>query len=143
MKNQRRPYHSIRKPNYIGGDEAFVKFLDENIIYPEEALKNKIQGLSFIKIEISDRGKVISAKTMNKLGYGLDEEAVRLSMLLKFENTVERGLKVKHTKNIRILFKLPEAPTVSMNINYETTTTTATGDENNTSGGYNYTIKFA
>ncbi|MCF8298969.1 MAG: hypothetical protein K9J13_15580, partial [Saprospiraceae bacterium] len=31
-------------PKYVGGDEAKIKFLQNNIRYPEKALENGIQG---------------------------------------------------------------------------------------------------
>ena len=133
MKKE-KPYHSIRKPNLIGGKNAFQKFLAENLVYPKEALEKKAEGTAYVKCEISDRGKVLKAESIHRLGFGLDEEAERLCLLLKFEDTTERGLKIKHTRTIRIPFVLPKEPTVQ--INYET----KPAEEKKTS--YNYTIKF-
>src|ERR1700722_1467570 len=125
MKNEKKPFHSIRKPNFLGGKKAFEDFLAKSLIYPKEALENKKEGTAHIKLEISDRGKVIKAESIHKLGFGMDEEAERLSLLMTFENTEERGLKIKHSKTIRIRFGLPptpppEPPPVNVNYNYET-----------------------
>jgi len=130
-----KPYHSIRKPNFIGGKNAFQKFLAENLVYPKEALENKVEGIAHVKCEISDRGKILMAESIHKLGFGIDEEAERLCLLMKFENTTERGLKIKHTRTIRIPFVLPKEPTLQ--INYQTTP-----NAEKKSGSYNYTIKF-
>jgi TonB family protein len=128
-----KPYHSLRKPNFIGGKEAFQKFLAENLVYPKEALEKKIEGIVHVKCEISDKGKVLNSSSRHKPGYGLDEEAERLCLLMKFENTTERGLKIKHTRTIRIPFVLPKEPVLQ--INYETKPAEK-------KGSYNYTIKF-
>lgn len=136
MKNEKKPFHSIRKPNFLGGKKAFEEFLAKNLVYPKEALENKKEGIAHVKIEISDRGKVLQAESVHKLGYGMDEEAERLSLLMTFENTEERGLKIKHTKTIRILFKLPPQPPATINYTYETKPATE-----KRGSSYNYTIK--
>src|ERR1700759_2759986 len=98
MKKE-RPYHSIRKPNYIGGQEAFLKFLAENMVYPPGAIEHKKDGTAHLKLEISDKGKVLKVQSLHRLGFGMDEEAERLAKMMPFENTTERGMKIKHTKN--------------------------------------------
>lgn len=142
MKKEKKPYHSIRKPSILGGKGAFQKFLADNLAYPKEALDNKIGGIAHVKCEISDKGSVLKAESIHKLGYGLDKEAERLCLLIKFENTVERGLKIKHTHSIRIPFVLPKQEAVQPNlqINYQTTTAAPKKEEEKKS--YSYTIKF-
>ena len=133
MKKDKHKYHSIRKPNLLmGGKEAFQKFLNENLKYPQAALENKIEGIAHVKCEVADRGNVLNAKSIHHLGYGLDEEAERLCLLMHFENTTERGLKIKHTRTVKIPFVLPKQNTVS--ITYETKPSGTKG------GSYNYTI---
>lgn len=128
-----KPYHSIRKPNFLGGKKAFREFLEKNLVYPAEALRNKIQGTAHVKCEINDRGKVLKAESIHKLGYGLDEEAERLCLLMQFEDTTERGLKIKHTQTIKIPFVLPQQQEIK--ITYHTTS----AERKNNS--YTYTIK--
>jgi TonB family protein len=132
VKKDKHKYHSIRKPNLLGGKIAFQKFLDENLRYPQQALEKKIEGIAYMKCEIDDRGRVLNAKSTHPLGYGLDEEAGRLCLLMHFENTTERGLKIKHTRTIKIPFVLPKQNTVT--INYETKPSGSKG------GSYNYTV---
>ena len=132
MKKDKGRYHSIRKPSFLGGKKAIHEFLMKHLVYPEEALNNKIEGVARVKCEISDKGKVLKAVSIYKLGFGLDEEAERLCLLMQFENTSERGLKIKHTKTIRIPFVLPRQE--ELKITYETTDSKSTT-------GYTYTIK--
>jgi TonB family protein len=134
VKKDKGRYHSIRKPKFIGGKKAFQAFLVEHLEYPEEALKNKVEGIVHVQCEISDRGKVLNVRVVHGLGFGLDEEAKRLCLIMPFEDTTERGLKIKHKKTIRIPFALPKQP--ELKISYQTTST------DNAPGGYNYTIKF-
>jgi TonB family protein len=134
MKKDKKPFHSLKTPNVIGGKKGFSEFLVQNLAYPKEAIENKIEGIAHIKCEISDSGKVLKAESLHRLGYGLDEEAERLGLLLRFENTIERGLKIKHTKTIKIPFVLPRQ--ASVQITYETK------PADNKGASYNYTVKF-
>ena len=135
MKKYKSKYHSIRKPNFLGGKKAFQDFLAQHLVYSKEAIENKIEGIAHIKCEISDRGKVLNAQSIHNLGYGLDEEAERLCLLMPFEDTTERGLKIKHTRTIRVPFILPKQSVLQ--INYQST---QIKEEKKTS--YTYTIKF-
>jgi TonB family protein len=137
VKKDKHKYHSIRKPNYLGNKKTFQEFLSKNLVYPQEALEKEIRGIAHVKCEIDDKGKVLKAESIHKLGYGLDEEAERLCLLMKFENTTERGLRIKHTRTVRIPFVLPAKP--SIQINYQTTPAEKK-EEPKTS--YTYTIKF-
>ena len=119
----------------MGGKKAYQEFLTQHLVYPKEALENKIEGIAHIKCEISDRGKVLKAESIHKLGYGIDEEAERISLLMPFEDTTERGLKIKHTRTIRVPFILPKQSVLQ--INYQST---QIKEEKKTS--YTYTIKF-
>jgi len=144
MKKDKKAYHSIKKPNFLGGKKAFQEFLAKNLVYPKDALENKIEGIAHIKCETSDRGKVLKAESINKLGYGLDEEAERLCLLMRFDNTEERGLKIKHTHTIRVPFilpKEPKEPLVTVNYNYQTVPAEKKKDEEKKGGSYNYTVK--
>ena len=44
------------------------------------------------------------------IGYGCDEEAVRVISLLKYEPAHNRGFRVRSTLRTRIFFRLPAAP---------------------------------
>lgn len=139
MKKDKKPYHSIRKPHFLGNKKAFQEFLSKNLIYPKEALEKKEEGIAHIKCEISDKGNVLKAESIHKLGYGLDKEAERLCLLMKFENTIERGLKIKHTRTVRIPFVLPKQVTQpTLQINYQTTAPKKEEEKKS----YSYTIKF-
>lgn len=68
----------IKKPHIDGGKEYLNKFIKENLKYPEQALENKIEGSVIIKYNVSDRGEVFDVAVEHGIGYGCDEEAVRL-----------------------------------------------------------------
>ncbi len=68
--------HSAEFP---GGGPAFRYFIEKNMIYPPAAKANKIEGKVFVSFVVDKKG-VIKHVTLHKgLGYGCDEEAIRLA----------------------------------------------------------------
>jgi TonB family protein len=108
MKKKAKPESFIRKPKYPGGKMAMDAFIKTNLKYPEEALRNKIEGIVSIKLDIDVFGNVIKTSLVHGIGYGCDEEALRIVKLLKYEKKMYRGLRVTHHNTLNIIFRLPE-----------------------------------
>lgn len=96
----------IKLPEYPGGKEEFQKYIRENLNYPEEALKNRIEGFVHLTAVIDDNGNVSESKITKHLGYGCDEEALRLINGLKFGGVKNKGVRVKQQRRFRILFQI-------------------------------------
>lgn len=140
MRNDHPEKDLVKRPYYPGGMKALKAFIGKNLQYPKEALKHKIEGMVAVRYEINYKGEVVKVKLISTLGYGCDEEAIRLVNLLKFEVPRNRKLKLKFYKNLQIHFKLPHE-TNALKVNYQTTIKTASDTETK-SGSYHYTIKF-
>lgn len=122
MKKERKPESFIKQPKYPGGKKAMDEFIRTNMIYPEEALKNKVAGSVSVNYDVDVFGKVFNVKIKHGIGYGCDEEAVRLVGLLHYEKKKYQGLRVTFHKNIIIHFRLPDAapiPQQGLVINYQ------------------------
>lgn len=120
MKNQhRKPESFINPVKYPGGDKALDKFISENLQYPEEALKNKVEGTVSIEIDIDVFGKVTASRILHGIGHGCDEEAKRLVSLLQFEKKKYRGLRVTHHRTLNIHFRLHTASPPAQQLNYQ------------------------
>ena len=147
MAREKKDKHFIKKPIYPGGKTALRAFISEHLTYPEEALKQKVEGTVVLKYTINYKGAVTEAHVVSGLGYGCDEEAIRLTKKLKFD-VPNQGRKVRVTfhKDIRIHFRLPRkkpaAQKQQMQLNYRITTTKSEGKQKKqpSSGGYNYTV---
>ena len=46
----------LKMPRYRGGDEALKKFLSENLIYPQEAIQNKLEGYVEATYDVDGNG---------------------------------------------------------------------------------------
>lgn len=107
MKKEKKPEQFIQHPGYPGGTEALREFIKQNLRYPEEALKNKIEGTVAVAYEIDQNGNVIDTKIKSGIGHGCNEEAMRVTRLLKFGVAKQHGLRVTFHKTINIHFRLP------------------------------------
>lgn len=65
-------------PKFPGGDEARMKFMVENLKYPEIAKKSGIQGRVFVTFVVEKDGTVTDVRILRGIGAGCDEEAVRV-----------------------------------------------------------------
>ena len=65
-------------PKPIIGDSLYQQYLKEELIYPDAAQENEIEGEVILKLTISASGEIIDIKIEKSLGYGCDEEAIRL-----------------------------------------------------------------
>ncbi len=65
-------------PEFPGGTKALMRYLTENTRYPEAAKQAGITGRVFASFVIDTAGYVSQAHILKELGYGCDEEAIRL-----------------------------------------------------------------
>lgn len=103
----------LRMPAYPGGKNSFREFIAENMRYPEEALKNNIQGTVYLEYTVDNIGNIDNITVARGIGYGCDEEAVRLVKLITYPSVRNRGIKMKVTMKTRIAFTLPGKPAAS------------------------------
>jgi TonB family protein len=113
MEQHRKKYEPLRMPIYPGGGKAFQEFITKNIRYPKEAEDAKIEGGVIVGYDITDNGTVQNAHIIKGLGYGCDEEAIRVIGLLRYEKVRNKRVRVKLTTKTTIHFHLN-----NLNINY-------------------------
>ncbi len=89
-------------PNYPGGMVNFYKLIGNNIKYPEAAKKNNIEGIVFVSFIIEKDGSLSNVAVKRTLGYGTDEEAVRV---LKLSEKWNPGM--QNGKVVRVMYNIP------------------------------------
>ncbi len=104
-KNEISTYTST-KPEI--GYPKFNRYLRKNLKYPEAAREKKIRGRVTVQFRVSETGTLSNFQIINGLGYGCDEEAIRLikegpKWLPKTEGPLKRS--VSSTVRIKVRFK--------------------------------------
>jgi TonB family protein len=107
----------LHYPEFPGGKDSLQKYISENLIYPEEALKNNIEGIVYLSADVNDNGQIADIRIERGIGYGCDEEALRLLQGMHFGGVFNRGLRLKTRKKFRIQFK-QKANKANFEINY-------------------------
>lgn len=94
-------------PSYPGGINKFYEFLGKNIKYPPMAVENDIQGNVFVSFTVERDGTLSDIKIDRRLGFGTDEEAIRVLKLTRGWNPgTQNGKAVRVKYNIPIKFAL-------------------------------------
>lgn len=94
-------------PQYPGGMQKFYDFIGATLRYPPMAADNNIEGAVLVSFTIEKDGTLTEPKVDRKLGYGTDEEALRvLRMSKRWNPGMQNGKPVRVKYNIPIKFKL-------------------------------------
>jgi protein TonB len=96
------------QPN--GGMAEFYKYVGENVKYPAQARRLRVEGKVFVEFIVGKDGKIFNAITVKGIGAGCDEEAVRIIMSAPPWNPAkQRGKPVKQRMVLPITFRLASA----------------------------------
>lgn len=88
-----------------GGRKAYDAYLESNVVYPEEALKNKIKGKAGIEFTVGTDGSLSDFRVFKKLGYGCEDEIIRLVKSgPKWNPTTEDNKPIESTVKVRLRF---------------------------------------
>jgi len=65
-------------PEFPGGIKHFLKYIQKNLKYPPKAIRYNIEGTVEIGFNIERDGSLASFHILRGIGYGCDEEALRI-----------------------------------------------------------------
>lgn len=98
---------SEQMPEFIGGAEMMMKFLDANLSYPIEAKKSRIEGRVVLQFIVNRDGSLSNIDVLKPLSHGCTEEAIRLvNKMPKWESGRQNGNQVRVRYTLPIVFKL-------------------------------------
>lgn len=99
-------------PSFPGGIQKFFSYIAKSIKYPEEAVKNNVQGKVFLSYVVEKDGTLSDIQLAGKpLGSGTDEEAVRvLKSSPRWNPGIIDGKPVAVKYHIPITFTLSKEP---------------------------------
>jgi TonB family protein len=94
-------------PKFPGGDEALMQYVADHVKYPEEAKKAGRQGKVFVQFIVEPDGSLSNFKVLRGIGYGCDEEALRVvKSMPKWKPGMHRGKAVRVQYLVPVNFKL-------------------------------------
>ncbi|MEM9859293.1 MAG: energy transducer TonB [Bacteroidota bacterium] len=97
------------QPQPEGGMQSFMAYVSENINYPNQALRTKVQGKVFVQFVVNSDGSLVDFKVVKGIGAGCDEEAVRvLRGAPKWIPGKQRGKPVRVRMMVPVFFKMKE-----------------------------------
>ena len=89
-------------PQFPGGDEAKLKFLQENLKFPKSTLNNGIRGTIYISFVVEKDGNISNIRILRGLQQEIDEEVMRVVQSFpKWKPGKQRG------RNVRVNFNMP------------------------------------
>lgn len=94
-------------PQYPGGPIAMLKYLMKNIKYPEQAMKEGIQGRVTVRFIVEKDGSISDVKPVLSVHPLLNKEAVRVvKSMPKWSPGKHNGKPVRVRFNLPVMFKL-------------------------------------
>jgi len=99
-----------KMPEFPGGEREMLRFIGDHISYPLAARETGIQGTVYVNFIIEKDGSVSQVKVLRGIGYGCDEEAMRvISLMPRWSPGMQRTIPVRVSFNMPILFKLKDS----------------------------------
>ena len=97
-----------QQPEFPGGVAEMLRFIGQHLIYPEEQLKEGIQGRVVVQFYVDTLGRVCEPRIVRGKDSALDREALRVVRLFpNFTPGTINGEKVNTYLVLPISFKLP------------------------------------
>ena len=94
-------------PQFPGGQIAMLKYIMENIKYPEQAMKEGIQGRVAVSFIVEKDGSISDVKPVLSVHPLLNKEAVRVvKSMPKWTPGKQNGKPVRVRFNVPVMFKL-------------------------------------
>ena len=66
-------------PIFRGGQATLQRFINNRMVYPEKARREKIQGDVLLAFHINEKGECSNFRVLKGIGGGCDEEALRVA----------------------------------------------------------------
>lgn len=94
-------------PEFPGGEESLFQYIKDNVKYPDKANRKGIEGRVVVNFIIDKDGNVTKPKVLSGIGYGCDEEALRVvAAMPKWTPGTQRGKPIAVAYNLPVRFKL-------------------------------------
>jgi TonB family protein len=94
-------------PQFPGGNDSLLVFIQYNVVYPKDAIENDIQGKVFVRFVVYDTGEIGNIEVMKSVHPSLDDEAVLvIAEMPLWQPGKQQGKPVNCYYNIPVNFRL-------------------------------------
>ncbi|MBP5190595.1 MAG: energy transducer TonB [Bacteroidales bacterium] len=95
-------------PEFPGGEKALYEYIDKNLHYPEEALRNGTTGMVVIRFVVEKDGSLSNVSIAREIGNGCGAEAKRIVKgMPKWKPGRQDGKTVRTEFTLPVRFTLP------------------------------------
>lgn len=84
-----------KEPAFPGGETALFKYFYDSLSYTQEAIELNLSGEVMLSFDVLPDSTISNALIISGLGYGIDEEVIRLIEKLKYAPSIQNGMQVK------------------------------------------------
>ena len=96
-------------PEFPGGNDKLREYISSNTQYPQEAIEKGVEGKVFVGFVVEKDGSIGDVKLLRGIGYGCDEEAMRVvKSMPKWIPGRQHGKTVRVGYQIPVFFKLED-----------------------------------
>lgn len=107
LPNQADRVYSVveQVPEFPGGMSELGQYLTKNLRYPADARRANVAGRVFVQFVVTEGGNIQQLRVLKGIGFGCDEEAVRVvSQMPKWNPGKQNGKPVSVQYNLPIQF---------------------------------------
>jgi len=103
MEEEEEPTFDYDKdPEFPGGVSAMYEWIGEEVVYPQMAAEQNIQGTVFVGFVVNKDGSIVQVKALNELDQDLEKEAIRVMKKMPKWSPAERA-----GKKVRVYYQIP------------------------------------
>ncbi|MCP3930510.1 MAG: M56 family metallopeptidase [Bacteroidetes bacterium] len=112
--DQKEVYEKVDKmPEYPGGNNAMMKFMQQNILYPQEARKHGVMGMVVVEFTVTKSGKVADIHVLKSDMKALDKKELVVVGYKEGEEKVEevnpeQYMKLLDQEAVRVVGLFPD-----------------------------------
>ena len=94
-------------PEFPGGEDEMMKFVQDNVVYPQQAKDAGVEGRVFVNFIVETDGSVSDVKVLRGIGHGCDEAAVEVVQSMpKWKPGFQNGEAVRVRYMLPVSFQL-------------------------------------
>jgi protein TonB len=95
-------------PTFPGGEVAYRAYMRQNARFPEEAQLKRASGTVYVGFVVDEQGRIVDAEIVRGVGFGFDQEALRLIRLMPWwepGKVAGKPVRVSRTLGVPFVFR--------------------------------------